>query len=74
MFLEACFFKGINQVGMQQSDDRFNRVSLKNGETGHFRFNVTAPMQPGKYELIFSIRTEPFPGGRNNKIINITVK
>lgn len=74
VFLEACFFKKIDQISLQKSDDSFNNISLKTGETGHFKFNVTAPMQPGKYELIFSIRTEPFAGGRNNKIINITVE
>ncbi|AYL97379.1 ArnT family glycosyltransferase [Mucilaginibacter celer] len=74
VFLEACVFKKLDQVSLQQADSTFNNISLKTGETGHFKFNVTAPKQPGKYELIFSIRTEPFVGGRNNKIINITVE
>ena len=74
VFFEACFFKKTDQITNQKADDSFHNIALKPGESTHFKFNVTAPEQPGRYQLIFSLRTEPFFGGRNSKSINITVK
>lgn len=72
---EACFYEGDNWISNQKtSDDSFYNIALKPGETAHFKFNVVAPAKPGKYQLIFSLRTDPFPGGRNSKTVNYTVK
>ena len=34
---------------------------------------ITAPQEPGKYKLVFSLRTEPFAGPRNSDMISIEV-
>ncbi len=73
-FLEACFFKGFDVISNQQMDNSFNRISLKPGESKHFTFNLTAPRTKGTYDLLFSLRTDPFPGSKNSRIITFTVK
>jgi hypothetical protein len=74
VFLEACFFKGNDLISAQQMDKSFNQISLKPGESKHFTFHLTAPETRGTYELLFSLRTDPFPGGKNSRIITFTVK
>jgi hypothetical protein len=72
--LEACFLKGDSTTMVQKAADTFNNISLKPGKSIHYSFAVTAPMQKGNMELLFSLRTEPFPGSKNSRIINFTVK
>ncbi len=36
--------------------------------------SVKAPAEPGDYYLFFSIRTEPFPGARNSKMIKVEIE
>src|SRR5215217_6380572 len=35
---------------------------------------ITAPVEPGQYKLILSLRTDPFPGSRNSNMISVSVK
>lgn len=35
---------------------------------------VRAPAKAGKYKIVFSVRTEPFPGSRNSKFIPVNIK
>jgi len=72
--LEACFFKGFDVINSQQMDKSFHQVSLKPGENRHFTFNLTAPNTRGTYDLLFSLRTDPFPGSKNSRIVSFTVK
>lgn len=72
--LNACFFSGDNTIAVQKAQDTFNNISLKPGESARYQFSITAPMQKGNMELLFSLRTEPFPGSKNSRIINFTVK
>lgn len=72
--LEACFFKGDNIINIQKADSTFNQINLKPGETGHYNFTLNAPSERGNYELLFSLRTDPFPGSKNGRIITVTVK
>lgn len=72
--LEACFFKGFDVISNQQMDNSFNRISLKPGESKRFTFTLAAPMAKGTYDLLFSLRIDPFPGSKNSRIITFTVK
>jgi hypothetical protein len=74
VFLEACFFKKLDLINVQKADDSFYSITLKPGESTHYKFTITVPDTKGKYDLIFSLRTEPFLGGRNNKIINFSIQ
>ena len=74
LVFEASFIVDTDVFSSQKADDSFNNISLKPGETAHFKFNVVAPVKPGKYQLVFSLRTDPFNGGRNSKAIAYTVR
>jgi hypothetical protein len=43
-------------------------------ESKAIKVNIKAPADEGKYKLIFSLRTEPFPGARNSKMITVDVR
>lgn len=73
-FLEACFFRGNDVISTQQADKSFNLIRLKPGETGHYIFTVIAPRTRGTFGLLFSLRTDPFPGSKNSRIITFNVK
>ncbi|RVT98191.1 glycosyltransferase family 39 protein [Mucilaginibacter limnophilus] len=72
VFLEACFFKLKNEQAVQSADTGFNNIILQPGQNIHYKFKITAPKQKGRYDLLFSIRTEPFSGSRNSGIITFT--
>ncbi|MDB5131455.1 MAG: hypothetical protein JWR02_1204 [Mucilaginibacter sp.] len=74
VILEAYFLKGNSVVAVQKASGTFNNISLKPGESARYMFTVTAPIEKGNMELLFSLRTEPFPGSKNSRIINFTVK
>jgi hypothetical protein len=72
--LEACYFKDDITVVILPADNSFYNLNLKPGERKKFSFTITAPyMEKGDYELLFSIRTTPFTGGKNSRIIPITI-
>jgi hypothetical protein len=72
--LEGCFLQDEVTKQRSQTNDMFNRIVLEPHQTTHYNFTLNAPMKKGAYELIFSLRTTPFPGGRNSRIINFTVQ
>ncbi|HWD86530.1 MAG TPA: glycosyltransferase family 39 protein [Mucilaginibacter sp.] len=72
--LEACVLKEGNQVSVQAAGNDFNRINLDPGHNGHFTFNFAAPLAKGNYQLFFSLRTDPFPGSKNSRIISLTVE
>ena len=75
VYLESCFFTGPTDIAeVQQSDTGFNNISLKPGESKPYKITVTAPKEKGTYYLMFSIRTEPFRGSKNSRLIKFTVE
>jgi len=72
--MEACFFNEKGDMQAQTADTTFNKIALKPGQSTHYNFTVTAPLQKGKYELIFSLRTTPFAGSKNSRIIKFTAQ
>jgi len=74
VYLDACFFKGDVVINTQEAGKSFNQINLKPGESARYTFTVTAPFEKGNFDLLFSLRTDPFPGSKNSRIINFTVK
>jgi hypothetical protein len=74
VFLEACFSKGWDVINVQQAGTTFNQLSLKPGEQKYFTFTLNAPPTRGDFDLLFSLRTDPFPGSKNSRIITFVVK
>jgi hypothetical protein len=72
--LTARLFKGDSVMTAQNADSTFNRIKLKPGQHTRYEFRMKAPEQKGEYDLLFSIQTDPFPGGKNSRIISLTVR
>jgi len=68
-FLEACFFQ--NRGELKVVSTPIDTIIPSNGK---YPFKFKVPTVPGKYELLFSIRTVPFPGSKNSQSIEFTVK
>ncbi|GAB2695014.1 hypothetical protein GCM10027037_18260 [Mucilaginibacter koreensis] len=72
--LSACFFQGDELKNEEQAGAELSRLTVPAHGNANYRFVVKAPAQPGRYDLVFSVRTVPFAGGRNSRIINFTVR
>jgi hypothetical protein len=72
--LQACFFDETGKLQVQKADTTFNNISLKPGQSTHYNFTITTPMQKGRYDLVFSIITPPFSGSKNSRIVKFTVQ
>ncbi|UEG53880.1 glycosyltransferase family 39 protein [Mucilaginibacter daejeonensis] len=72
--LRACFYQREDLKSIQRSGAEFKNISIAPNQFGTYDMNLTAPMEKGRYDLIFSIRTYPFNGGRNSRIVNFTVQ
>jgi hypothetical protein len=72
--LETCFFIHTTQVNIQKTDSSFNKIALKAGQSAGYKVNAIAPVKKGTYDLFFSLRTEPFTGSRNSRIIKFKVE
>ncbi|WP_295768007.1 glycosyltransferase family 39 protein [uncultured Mucilaginibacter sp.] len=71
--LLACFYQGDDGI-FETAGSNFNGITITPHQTANYTFAAKAPLKKGKYELIFSIRTTPFNGGRNSRAINFTVQ
>lgn len=71
--MEACLFKGDSLIDVQKAPDSFNAIKLQPGDSTHYTFTLTSPLKKGKFDLVFSIRTGPFPGSKNSRIIKLSV-
>ena len=72
--LRACFYHDDDQPQIQKAGSSFNQISILPHQKAYYTFTFTAPIKKGRYDLVFSIRTTPFPGGRNSRAINFTVQ
>jgi len=74
VILAACFFQGEREKFPVRAGADLGLITIAPHQIAHYNFKFTAPPVKGKYELIFSIRTNPFPGGRNSRAISFTVE
>jgi hypothetical protein len=74
LIMAACFFQGEKEKFPVRAGSDFASISIPAHQSTHYNFTFKAPPVKGKYELIFSIRTTPFPGGRNSRAISFTVE
>jgi hypothetical protein len=75
VYLESCFFTGPTDIAeVQQAGTGFNKISLQSGESKTYQTEVTAPKEKRIYYLMFSIRTEPFRGSKNSRLIKFIVE
>lgn len=74
LVLGACFMQDDAQPFAQRADTSFYSIKLQPHQSANYTFTVKTPPQKGHYDLIFSLRTTPFQGGHNSRIINFTVE
>ncbi|OOQ58224.1 ArnT family glycosyltransferase [Mucilaginibacter pedocola] len=75
VYLESCFFTGPTDIAdVQPAGADFNNISLKPGATAAYHTSVVAPKEKRTYYLMFSIRTEPFRGSKNSRLIKFIVE
>jgi hypothetical protein len=72
--LRACFFQAEQLKHIQRAKPDFNKLAIAPHQKVPYTFTFKAPLEKGNYDLIFSIRTVPFSGGRNSRIVNFTVQ
>ncbi|MFI5160117.1 MAG: ArnT family glycosyltransferase [Sphingobacteriales bacterium] len=71
--LSACTFKG-TIISAQDAGDDFHSISIKPGQSTHYKFIFAAPLKKGNYTMLFSLLTDPFTGSKNSRIISLTVE
>lgn len=74
-----CYLEYGFKLGPDLSEFKPVIINLENvvigaGESVIVKGTVQGPTNPGKYKLIFSLRTEPFSGSRNSNMIAVEVK
>ena len=74
VLMAACFFKGEMLLSEQKADTTFNRLLLPPGESSFYTFTLKAPSEKGDYDVLFSIRTTPFEGSKNSRIMHLSVE
>jgi len=72
VYLDACFFDEKGNAKIQTADTTFNNIALKPQQSTHYKFTIVTPKQKGPYDLVFSIRTDPFNGSKNSRIVKFT--
>ena len=72
-FLEYGFMENGSLKEFKPVISGFNKLVIPAKESVEISAIIRAPMQAGKYKLIFSIRTEPFPGSRNSNMIPVII-
>jgi 4-amino-4-deoxy-L-arabinose transferase-like glycosyltransferase len=72
--LSACFFQGDELPYVKTAGADFNQLVIPSQQSTNFSFTIQAPDKKGRYELVFSVKTLPFAGGRNSRSINFTVQ
>ena len=73
----ACFFKGDIMIEAQKADSTFNKISII-ARAAYFVpvYIIKALYRLKKANMMccFSIRTTPFEGGKNSRVIHLTVE
>lgn len=73
-YLEYSFKTGDQLDEFKAVGADLKSLTIKAGQTVIIPGTIKAPATSGKYKLILSIRTDPFPGARNSNMITVTVK
>lgn len=72
-YLECGFIQKGKVVQFNPAISKFERVTIEPESSFSLPVIIRAPSKPGKYNLVFSIRTEPFPGSRNSSMISVVI-
>jgi len=73
-YLEYGYLKEGTLSDFKRVETSFHGLTIAPGATAELSGTIVAPDRPGKYKLVFSLRTEPFRGGRNSDMIPVEVR
>nr|WP_121273428.1 glycosyltransferase family 39 protein [Pedobacter schmidteae] len=73
-YLEYGFKLGPDMGEFKLVDTDTEHLVIAAGQSVQLKAKVQAPANAGKYKLVFSLRTEPFPGPRNSNMIAVEIK
>lgn len=73
-YLEYGFKLGPDLGDFKAVDADIENVVIEPKQSVVVKARVQIPTEPGKYKMIFSLRTDPFEGSRNSNMIAIEVK
>lgn len=73
-YLEYGFKLGPDLGEFKAVEAAIENVVIGAGQSVLIKGKLTAPAVAGKYKLLFSVRTDPFPGARNSSMIAVEVR
>lgn len=73
-YLEYGYKKGENLTEFKPVLTDLKALKINAGGTAVIAAEITAPAEAGKYKLVLSLRTDPFPGSRNSNMISVELK
>ncbi len=70
------FYKNgnIEQLTQIEDADNYRSILIEPKGKHQLKMDITAPKNPGNYKLFISVKTDPFPGARNSRMINMNVQ
>lgn len=71
--LESAYLQNGDIMSVNTIKSDFNSLQISAKADATIALNIIAPKIPGKYKLIFSIRTAAFKGSRNSNFIPLVV-
>jgi len=72
-YLECGFIQKGKILQFNPVISKFNSIVIKPRESVTIPVIIRAPSNSGQYNLVFSIRTDPFPGSRNSSMIPVNI-
>lgn len=73
LFLESSFVEKGKVLEFNPVIGKFAQVTIPSKGSVTIPVIIRAPSKRGMYQLVFSLRTEPFPGSRNSDKIPVTI-
>ncbi|MBC7746027.1 MAG: glycosyltransferase family 39 protein [Flavobacterium sp.] len=72
-YLEYAFIDNGDLLSFNSVIGKMNRFKIAASGSLTIPVIIKAPKKSGKYKLVFSIRTDPFPGSRNSGMIPVII-
>lgn len=73
-YFEYAYIVNGNITEVHSLGNILDQVIIPGNKQKSINVNIKSPSQTGVYKLIFSLRTEPFPGTRNSRMIDVQVR
>ncbi len=72
--LEICLINSYGEMTIQKAPETFNAIKLNPNQITTYHLYINAPNNRGDYDLFFSLKTDPFPGSKNSRMVKLNIK